>query len=95
MIGGECVVLTVSDTGDGMDEDIQQRIFEPFHTTKDIGKGTGLGLSIVYGIIQQHGAGVNVKSEAEKGTTFTFYFPRISEEVASGPSAEQRFFQHR
>ncbi|MFZ4440500.1 MAG: sensor histidine kinase, partial [Syntrophales bacterium] len=72
---GEQVVLSISDTGRGMTEEIRKRIFEPFFTTKDIGKGTGLGLSIAYDIIKKHGGDITLESEPGEGTTFTIRLP--------------------
>ena len=78
---GEYAVLTVADDGEGMDEETVSHLFEPFYTTKDVGSGTGLGLATVYGIVEQNGGYIDVRTEPGKGTEFSIYFPRVSGEV--------------
>jgi two-component system cell cycle sensor histidine kinase/response regulator CckA len=75
---GKYVVLSVADTGCGMDEATLSRVFEPFFTTKPLGKGTGLGLSTVYGIVKQHEGWVEVESRVKHGTVFRIFLPVCS-----------------
>ena len=74
---GDFIVISVTDTGTGIDKEVQSHLFEPFFTTKEVGKGSGLGLATVYGIVQQSGGAISLKSKKGKGTRFDVYLPAV------------------
>ena len=76
---GSYAVITVEDSGKGMNEEVLTRIFEPYFTTKEKGEGTGMGLAVVYGIVKDHGGNINVESHPGRGTIFTVYLPQSEE----------------
>ena len=89
VLAGDYIMLSISDTGEGIDAETLSHIFEPFFTTKKAGKGTGLGLSTTYGIVKQSGGHITVASVRGKGTTFRIYFPKLTEAYDDSPVAPQ------
>jgi PAS domain S-box-containing protein len=85
---GRYVVLEVRDTGFGMSADLRERIFEPFFTTKEAGQGTGMGLATVFGIVEQHGGALEVRSNPGAGSAFRVYFPRVEGKAGALSSSE-------
>lgn len=85
---GTYLVLTVSDTGHGMNDEVRERIFEPFFTTKMAGTGTGMGLALVYGIVKSHEGAITVSSNPEKGSLFSVYLPQIKSDVVRADEKE-------
>lgn len=80
---GSFVLVTISDTGTGMTDEIKSKIFEPFFTSKEVGKGTGLGLSMVYGFVERSGGFITIDTAIDKGTAFQLYIPRAIENEIS------------
>ncbi len=88
---GRYVLVSVTDSGFGMEKEIVEHIFEPFFTTKGLGEGTGLGLSIAYGIVQSHGGSITCYSEPGEGTTFKVYLPTMGNQVDTEESRDADF----
>jgi PAS domain S-box-containing protein len=87
------VMLTVTDTGIGMDNEIKERIFDPFFTTKEMGRGTGLGLASAYGIINGHDGYIDVESRKDEGTTFSIYLPASEKKIAKSVDIAEKLLR--
>src|SRR4029077_7498558 len=85
VVGHDCLIVSLRDTGIGMSPEVIERAFEPFFTTKEIGKGTGLGLSMVFGVVRQAGGAARIRSRLREGTTVQIYLPRTIEATAPPP----------
>ena len=91
---GQYVCLKVTDTGTGIPEEVQQHVFEPFYTTKEVGKGTGLGLAVAFGVIQQAGGHIELSSTLDEGTTFEIHLPAcldsfVAPSISTCPDAKE------
>lgn len=89
LIPGDYILMSVSDTGHGIDPAVMERIFDPYFTTKGVDEGTGLGLSVVHGIVKSHGGGIQVMSTVGKGSNFRIYLPAIREDPKDVPQTTQ------
>jgi PAS domain S-box-containing protein len=91
MQAGRYACITVSDTGNGIDQILVDKIFEPYFTTKELGKGTGLGLSVVHGIVKEHGGDIRVYSEVDKGTTFHVFLPLLEDAIEKNAKISRKY----